>query len=453
MKRVLILVVFTLWFFVGSASQAQDIDIEFTMPTSNMTPGSPFSLDLNITNAGSAKPDSLLFVALTIGTGDYWFFPSWVKYPSDVDALQMDIAASSTDTVSIIPSFPWPAGVGEFSGAMFLGAVVYNDGLVSNVPQISFGWTQLPTTYAPMTLNSLWVEGTVTADSKTSGFSFDGLAGNTYYIWWDERSSGTGLSTADIHVSAFHQDRSTPYFSNVDLGYATPQAIVIAPDETSVYTAVIADHASVGTFRVGVTFFPFSPDQAANARQAAAWMTGDFDSYNQSQQDPSYHNITLRMKRIWSGRTDGYWLYIEQALAGSNPYRQRVYRVSVVDEIQIGSDVYEFLNAADAQNAVGAWALADPLSDLTPDDFDLREGCTVYLTRSDPDTFSGGTQGKACASDLYGATYATSEATLTADQLRSWDRGYNAEDEQVWGAVDGPYIFDKKQNFNGDLDL
>lgn len=159
------------------------------------------------------------------------------------------------------------------------------------------------------------------------------------------------------------------------------------------------------------------------------------------------------MKPIWSGRTDGYWLYIEQALAGSNPYRQRVYRVSVVDEIQIGSDVYEFLNAADAQNAVGAWTLADPLGDLTPDDFDLREGCTVYLTRSDPETFSGGTLGKAYASDMSGSTYATSEATLTADQMRSRDRGYDADDEQVLGAVDGPYIFDRKQNFDGDLDL
>lgn len=439
---------------IGTGSViAQELDLSFTMPTSMMTPGSPFSLDLTILNTGSAKQDSLLFVALTIGTGDYWFFPSWALYPPNIDAAQIDIASNSTDTLPIIPEMAWPAGAGEFSGALFLGAVIHNDVLISNVSQISFGWTEMPKTYEQISLNRNWVDGMMTADSQTAGFYFNGTPGSTYYIWWDELSSGNETSTADIHVSAFQQDKTTAYFRDVDHGFIAPQSVVIAPGETSVFVAVVADHGSEGSFKVGVTFFPFSPDKSVNARQAAAWMTGDFDSYNQSQQHPSYYNITLRMKRIWPTRTDGYWLYVEQAVSGSNPYRQRVYRVGMIDETRVGSDVCEFLNTTDMQNAVGAWALDDPLSDLTPDDFDLREGCTVFLTRTDADTFLGGTEGKECASDLNGATYATSEATLTADQMRSWDRGYNAADEQVWGAVAGPYIFDKKQNFDSDLDL
>jgi len=60
------------------------------------------------------------------------------------------------------------------------------------------------------------------------------------------------------------------------------------------------------------------------------------------------------------------------------------------------------------------------------------------------DHFEGGTVGEGCESTLSGATYATSEVTLDASTLESWDRGYDAEGTQVWGATAGPYVFDRK---------
>ena len=33
--------------------------------------------------------------------------------------------------------------------------------------------------------------------------------------------------------------------------------------------------------------------------------------------------------------------------------------------------------------------------------------------------------------------------TLTEDLLQSWDQGFNSNDYQVWGAVKGPYDFDR----------
>ena len=58
--------------------------------------------------------------------------------------------------------------------------------------------------------------------------------------------------------------------------------------------------------------------------------------------------------------------------------------------------------------------------------------------------FVGSTNGKECESTMNGATYATTEVTLTSKQLLSWDRGYDARDKQVWGATMGPYKFDRK---------
>ena len=34
-------------------------------------------------------------------------------------------------------------------------------------------------------------------------------------------------------------------------------------------------------------------------------------------------------------------------------------------------------------------------------------------------------------------------AEIRADRIVSWDRGFDAEGRQVWGAENGPYVFDK----------
>jgi hypothetical protein len=44
---------------------------------------------------------------------------------------------------------------------------------------------------------------------------------------------------------------------------------------------------------------------------------------------------------------------------------------------------------------------------------------------------------------LRGASYATSEVVITDEQLLSWDRGWDANGKQVWGAETGGYIFVK----------
>jgi CpeT protein len=92
--------------------------------------------------------------------------------------------------------------------------------------------------------------------------------------------------------------------------------------------------------------------------------------------------------------------------------------------------------------AIGAWKDETLLAGVTPQMLSTRAGCTVYL-KWDDGKFIGATKEKECKSTLRGATYATSEVTATPEGLRTWDRGYDADDKQVWGAVKGPYIFDR----------
>ena len=184
--------------------------------------------------------------------------------------------------------------------------------------------------------------------------------------------------------------------------------------------------------------------QQRQLEQLTGYMTGSFSSAAQAAADPrNYRDIRLEMVRIWPERTDGAWLYVEQAAATAlqRPYRQRVYRVSVREDGDLQSDVYAL--PGDPLALAGAYRNPALLEKLDPATLALRDGCSLILRLDASGAFVGGTSGAGCASELGGAAYATSLATITADEMRTWDRGFDKDGKQVWGAEKGPYIFRK----------
>lgn len=178
---------------------------------------------------------------------------------------------------------------------------------------------------------------------------------------------------------------------------------------------------------------------ASDVDTLVEWMTGSFSSEALADSDSTYFDIRLEMVEIWTDRTDARWLYVEQASASvlERPYRQRVYKITQEDD-QFVSEVFAL---PDPLRFAGAFRDEAPLSSLTPDSLTVRTGCAVYLKRTAPSTFEGGTFEDQCESRLRGASYATSDVFIAADKIMSWDRGYDTEHEQVWGALNGPYIF------------
>ena len=173
----------------------------------------------------------------------------------------------------------------------------------------------------------------------------------------------------------------------------------------------------------------------------ADWMQGSYNSEEQSQNDSDYYNILLEMKKIWTNRSDGYWLYVEQAVAETKdqPYRQRIYHLVFEDNI-IKSIIYSL---RDEKKFIGGWKNTEIFYDLDPDSLQKRIGCEVIIKWLNENTFIGSTVENKCTSNMRGASYATTEVTITNNMVLSWDRGYNDKDEQVWGAVKGGYIFKK----------
>lgn len=190
---------------------------------------------------------------------------------------------------------------------------------------------------------------------------------------------------------------------------------------------------------------PAAAAATKDVEQLASWLEGQFSSQAQAATDPSYFDIRLHMGRIWTERTDGPWLYVEQARADmlDTPYRQRVYRVSRRDDGALLSAVYTLPEPV--TRFAGALSRPDGqqvFKELAPEQLKPLDGCTVVL-RFDParGAYIGGTEGEGCASTREGAKYTTSQIVLTREQLDSWDRGFDAQGQQVWGAVGGGYQF------------
>ena len=165
----------------------------------------------------------------------------------------------------------------------------------------------------------------------------------------------------------------------------------------------------------------------------------------QAEADTNFFDIRLEMKPIWTDKVNadaGHYIYVEQAAgwALEKPYRQRVYHVTLTDDGVFSSMVYAL---PDPEAAIGAWKLDKPLTDLSPADLIEREGCAVFLKLQTDGSYKGSTRDKECTSSLRGAVYATSEITITADEVLSWDRGWDSKEEQVWGAEISGYIFQR----------
>lgn len=178
----------------------------------------------------------------------------------------------------------------------------------------------------------------------------------------------------------------------------------------------------------------------------ADWMTGSFDSKEQSQLDSSYLNIHLEMVRIWPENKEGIWLYVEQAASWAleKPYRQRVYHLKNIgcgkEDNLFESKVYTLEKPL---RFAGVWKEDNPLHQLNPDSLTEKTGCSIFMTYDECE-YVGSTNEMDCKSEFRGASYATSQVNIQKYLLKSWDQGFNEKGEQVWGAVKGPYLFKKK---------
>jgi CpeT protein len=192
-----------------------------------------------------------------------------------------------------------------------------------------------------------------------------------------------------------------------------------------------------------ISGYLFSQDFSKELLSLAKQMEGNYNTTGQLKTDTGYFDIRLHMKRIWYNRTDGIWFYVEQAAGKSQdkPYRQRVYKLSETGYNLFESEIFEL---KEPLRFVGQWKNKNPLAGHGEDILISKIGCAVRLKKVGKNMYSGSTDGEKCLSGWRGAKYATSIITIVKEGMITWDRGFDENDNYLWGAEKAGYFFEKE---------
>ncbi|MGJ3231684.1 MAG: chromophore lyase CpcT/CpeT [Oceanicaulis sp.] len=178
------------------------------------------------------------------------------------------------------------------------------------------------------------------------------------------------------------------------------------------------------------------------AEELAGVLAGSFTSLEQCATE-GWGCVESELVRIWPERTDGVWLYQENAWLGDDPqsadmsakqrpYFQRLVRLASDGEGRVLRTIYSLTDPA----AV-AGAYADP-SALTHDMVG-EASCSGPVERIAAGYWVA--DFPTCPSGLRGAVRTHSRSIHTPDSFANWDRGFDPEGNVMWGPASGGYVF------------
>lgn len=175
-------------------------------------------------------------------------------------------------------------------------------------------------------------------------------------------------------------------------------------------------------------------------------LLGSFTSGHQSLFNSKFFDVTMRHcpVNIEGGNANSKYLLLRQAISLSieRPYRVRLVELTLEDGI-IKSKNYAPTNSLDLSQT----CLPSEVPTLSRELFKNEAKCVLSIFKGqdgDRTLFNGTTGIPGCPSKRNGASFVSSEVEITSTYLKSLDRGWDTEGNQVWGSTSGPYIFQKK---------
>lgn len=183
------------------------------------------------------------------------------------------------------------------------------------------------------------------------------------------------------------------------------------------------------------------------AETYAANVVGTYSSAAQHRADPAYDEVEARIVRIWPDRTDGVWLYQEQAIitqdgltpeqARTRPYFQFVARVTPIGNGLIRRDNFRVIAR---ERWTGISEGDARLATLGPADL-APASCHNRIELVSPGYWIGRTE--SCNNSYRGAASMESRSVSTPTGFVNWDRGFALDGSHVWGPRGGGYVFDR----------
>lgn len=188
------------------------------------------------------------------------------------------------------------------------------------------------------------------------------------------------------------------------------------------------------------------------AEEVAALLIGKMDTSAQviaNSKAPNVQMTTCRIELLNPADSQSIFLYQEQAMSTSldKPYRQRFLQISPSPLSQTVRS--RSFKPADPTRWSGL-CNATPSLEQTVDLSDLGTPvCNVFLKQVGK-SYMGNTPTDGCPANIRGAVRITNHIEITPDSMNTWDRGFDAQGKQVWGAKTESYQFRRQKATRGE---
>ena len=226
------------------------------------------------------------------------------------------------------------------------------------------------------------------------------------------------------------------------LAFGIIRTLAIALATQGISHRVIAQPASPQTISPQTISQSTSQTNSNNnlsVEAVANHLEGIMSTTAQAESDPNFVGVQMTTCRIdvSEPQPDSIYLYQEQALTESlnAPYRQRFLQINPGENNRIQSLTFKpenndkwigFCNQANRN--ISSTEIGEP-------------ACTVSLRIASIGGFVGSTPTGGCAANVRGAVTITNVVVLHDRGMDTWDRGFDAEGNRVWGAQDTPYQY------------
>lgn len=169
-------------------------------------------------------------------------------------------------------------------------------------------------------------------------------------------------------------------------------------------------------------------------------LVGVMDTSAQAAKNPNKASVRMTTCKITITRAnESVYLYQEQALTKdlNQPYRQRFLEIiPTLEQETVESKSYKPLqpealiglcNKPESERILNLSDIGQPV-------------CSVFLKPSN-DGYIGETPPEGCPANVRGAVKITNTIILHSTGMDTWDKGYDAQGSQVWGAREDSYQY------------
>ncbi|MEM9136775.1 MAG: chromophore lyase CpcT/CpeT [Cyanobacteria bacterium P01_F01_bin.42] len=179
------------------------------------------------------------------------------------------------------------------------------------------------------------------------------------------------------------------------------------------------------------------------------WLIGEFTNRSQAIDDPTWYVHLKLWHRPVPPPLGDACIFAEQAniLQPDQPYRQRLLILTQPSPQQIEGQYWAFKSP---ESYKGCGASPDKLASIQPDDLIELPGCKLSVAHADQTYTAKPHPNLKCCFEYAGKTrQVVIGFEVQQSRYTSYDRGVDPETgRSLWGAMMGPYQFDKLQTYD-----